>query len=87
MKVPKYQLVQNELRQQIISGKFENGDKFYTEAELTKLYNVSSITVIRAMNELVNKDPNSSTRKGDLRLPFPQRKISQVLGYRDFFNR
>lgn len=53
MKVPKYQLVQNELRQQIISGKFENGDKFYTEAELTKLYNVSSITVIRALNELV----------------------------------
>ncbi|CQR25429.1 transcriptional regulator [Streptococcus varani] len=53
MKVPKYQLVQNELKQQIISGKFENGDKFYTEAELTKLYKVSSITVIRAMNELV----------------------------------
>lgn len=53
MKVPKYQLVQNDLRQQIISGKFENGDKFYTEAELTKLYNVSSITVIRAVNELV----------------------------------
>lgn len=53
MKVPKYQLVQNELRQQITSGKFENGDKFYTEAELTKLYNVSSITVIRALNELV----------------------------------
>ncbi|HEL2575937.1 TPA: GntR family transcriptional regulator [Streptococcus suis] len=53
MKVPKYQLVQNDLRQQIISGKFENGDKFYTEAELTKLFNVSSITVIRAVNELV----------------------------------
>lgn len=53
MKVPKYQLIQNDLRQQIISGKFENGDKFYTEAELTKLFNVSSITVIRAVNELV----------------------------------
>lgn len=53
MKVPKYQRIQNDLRQQIISGKFENGDKFYTEAELTKLYNVSSITVIRAVNELV----------------------------------
>ncbi len=53
MKVPKYQLIQNDLRQQIISGKFENGDKFYTESELTKLYNVSSITVIRAVNELV----------------------------------
>ncbi|MBF0818269.1 GntR family transcriptional regulator [Streptococcus acidominimus] len=53
MKIPKYQQVQNDLQQQIISGKFENGDKFYTEAELTKLYNVSSITVIRAVNELV----------------------------------
>ncbi|HEL2058336.1 GntR family transcriptional regulator [Streptococcus suis] len=53
MKVPKYQLVQNDLRQQIISGKFENGDKFYTESELTKIFNVSSITVIRAVNELV----------------------------------
>lgn len=53
MKIPKYQQVQNDLRQQIISGNFENGDKFYTEAELTKLYNVSSITVIRAVNELV----------------------------------
>lgn len=53
MKVPKYQFIQNDLRQQIISGKFENGDKFYTEAELTKMFNVSSITVIRAVNELV----------------------------------
>lgn len=53
MKVPKYQLIQNDLRQQIISGKFENGDKFYTESELTQHYNVSSITVIRAVNELV----------------------------------
>lgn len=53
MKIPKYQQIQNELRQQIISGQFENGDKFYTEAELTKLYGVSSITVIRAVNELV----------------------------------
>ena len=63
MKVPKYQLIQNSLRQQIISGKFENGDKFYTEAELTKLYNVSSITVIRAVNELV-KDGYLVRRQG-----------------------
>lgn len=31
-------------------GKFENGDKFYTEAELIKIYDVSSITVVRALN-------------------------------------
>lgn len=53
MRIPKYQIIQNDLKQQIIAGKFENGDRFYTEAELCQLYNVSSITVIRAMNEMV----------------------------------
>lgn len=53
MRIPKYQLIKNDLKKQITSGKFENGDRFYTEAELTKLYDVSSITVIRALNDLV----------------------------------
>lgn len=53
MKIPKYQRIQNDLKQQIVTGKFENGDKFYTESELVHLYDVSSITVIRALNELV----------------------------------
>ena len=52
MAVPKYQYIKDELKQKIISGQFENGDKFYTEAELIDLYNVSSITVVRALNEL-----------------------------------
>ena len=37
MAIPKYQHIKDELKQQIISGKFENGDKFYTEAELIKI--------------------------------------------------
>lgn len=53
MRVPKYQLIKNDLVKQITSGKFENGDRFYTEAELTKIHDVSSITVIRALNDLV----------------------------------
>ncbi|MFC5630746.1 MULTISPECIES: GntR family transcriptional regulator [Streptococcus] len=53
MKIPKYQRIQNDLKNQIVTGKFENGDKFYTESELVQLYDVSSITVIRALNELV----------------------------------
>lgn len=53
MRVPKYQIIQNDLKNQITSGKFENGDRFYTEAELCNIYNVSSITVIRALNEMV----------------------------------
>ena len=53
MAIPKYQIIKDELKQQIISGKFENGDKFYTEAELADMFKVSSITVIRALNDLV----------------------------------
>ena len=45
MVIPKYQIIKDELKQQIISGKFENGDKFYTEAELAEMFSVSSITV------------------------------------------
>ena len=52
MAAPKYQQIKDDLKQQIISGKFENGDKFYTESELIKIYNVSSITVVRALNDL-----------------------------------
>ena len=52
MAIPKYQYIKDELKSKIISGKFENGDKFYTEAELITMYDVSSITVVRALNEL-----------------------------------
>ncbi|MDO4670873.1 MAG: GntR family transcriptional regulator [Aerococcus sp.] len=50
--VPKYQQVKDDLKERILSEKFENGDRFYTEAELVEMYSVSSITVIRALNEL-----------------------------------
>lgn len=50
--VPKYQQVKDDLKERILSEKFENGDRFYTEAELVDMYGVSSITVIRALNEL-----------------------------------
>lgn len=55
MKEPKYLRIKNDLKQQIISGQFENGDRFYTEAELIKRYDVSSITVIRSLNDLVKE--------------------------------
>ncbi|MDQ0222832.1 GntR family transcriptional regulator [Streptococcus moroccensis] len=55
MRIPKYQMIKNDLKQQLRSGKFENGDKFYTEAELIDIFQVSSITVIRALNDLVTE--------------------------------
>ena len=52
MAIPKYQYIKDELKNKIISGQFESGDKFYTEAELIAMYDVSSITVVRALNDL-----------------------------------
>lgn len=50
---PKYRLIKNALKKELTAGMFESGDQFYTEAELMKRFDVSSITVIRALNELV----------------------------------
>ena len=53
MATPKYLMIKNDLKQQILAGKFEYGDLFYSESALEKMYDVSSITVIRAIKELV----------------------------------
>ena len=52
MAIPKYQYIKDELKNKIISGQFASGDKFFTEAELIAMYDVSSITVVRALNDL-----------------------------------
>ncbi|MBT2733081.1 GntR family transcriptional regulator [Carnobacterium sp. ISL-102] len=54
MGIPKYQQVKDDLLKKIEFGEFKHGDRFYSEVELVKIYNVSSITVIRAVQELVN---------------------------------
>lgn len=54
-KEPKYLKIKKDLLQKITSGIFESGDKFYTETEIKSLYNVSSITAIRAVQELANE--------------------------------
>lgn len=54
MRIPKYQQIKDDLLKKIESGEFKHSDRFYSEAELVKIYNVSSITVIRAVQELVN---------------------------------
>ena len=54
MRTPKYALIKEDLRREIESKKFENGQRFYSEAELIERYGVSSITIVRALRELVN---------------------------------
>ncbi|ERL45829.1 GntR family transcriptional regulator [Lactiplantibacillus paraplantarum] len=51
----KYQQVEQFLLYQLKNGDFKEGDKFYSEAELKKRFDVSSATVIKAINELVSK--------------------------------
>lgn len=63
MAIPKYQYIKDELKNKIISGQFSSGDKFYTEAELISMYDVSSITVVRALNDPIlsaNKEKEPS---------------------------
>ncbi|EOT40210.1 MULTISPECIES: GntR family transcriptional regulator [Enterococcus] len=52
---PKYLKIKSDLLQKIRQGEFEPGEQFYSESELIKMYDVSSITVIRALKELVSE--------------------------------
>ncbi|WP_159721102.1 GntR family transcriptional regulator [Streptococcus halichoeri] len=52
---PKYQHIKEELYNDILSNHYKIGQQFYTEAELIDKYQVSSITVIRALKELENE--------------------------------
>ncbi|MBY4797429.1 GntR family transcriptional regulator [Collinsella sp. AGMB00827] len=54
MGVPKYQIIRNELEAEILSGDFKPGDRFYSERDLIERFNVSSITVIRAIRDLAD---------------------------------
>ncbi len=49
IKRPKYQQIKEELQNQILSDHYHVGDKFFTEAELIERFQVSSITIIRAL--------------------------------------
>ena len=53
MSEPKYLHIENQLKEEIYHGKFKYGDMFYSEKELAEKFNVSSITVIRAVKDLV----------------------------------
>ncbi|MDD2588939.1 MAG: GntR family transcriptional regulator [Atopobiaceae bacterium] len=55
MRVPKYLSIEEDLRKQIVSGTFESGDRFYSESELCRMYDASSITVIHAIKDLVSQ--------------------------------
>jgi DNA-binding GntR family transcriptional regulator len=50
--LPKYEIIKQDLLQMIKNHEFIPGEKFYTEADIKRNYNVSSITAVKALNEL-----------------------------------
>lgn len=52
--IPKYQKIKQDLLSQIKTHKFIPGDRFYSEADIKKIYDVSSITAVKALNELTS---------------------------------
>ncbi|CAM3984111.1 GntR family transcriptional regulator [Mesobacillus zeae] len=55
MEIPKYLEIKNDIKDKIINGVFVPGEKIYSENELKKQYGVSSTTVVKAIQELVNE--------------------------------
>jgi len=53
--IPLYQQLKTKIKDSIISGQLKQGDKIQTEEELSKVYNVSRITVRSAISELVDE--------------------------------
>ncbi|MGM9903760.1 GntR family transcriptional regulator [Enterococcus sp. 10A9_DIV0425] len=50
--IPKYEQIKQELLTEIKNHLFVPGDKFYSEADIKRKYSVSSITAVKALNEL-----------------------------------
>ncbi|MBF4692079.1 GntR family transcriptional regulator [Fusibacter ferrireducens] len=55
-KVPKYLQIKQDIIKAIKSGDLRPGDKVDSESVLKKKYNVSTITVRKAFNDLINED-------------------------------
>lgn len=53
--IPLYVQIKEYIIDKINSGFFKPGDKIYSEAELKEKFKVSSTTVVKALNELVNE--------------------------------
>lgn len=52
--IPKYEQIKQDLLSQIKQHQFVPGDKFYSESDIKKKYDVSSITAVKALNQLTN---------------------------------
>ena len=61
--VTKYQKLQTALKAELSSGRFQVGDRFYTERQIMQKYRVSGITVARALSEMTEQGYFERKRK------------------------
>ncbi len=54
--MPKYMVIANQLKQRIFSGEFSDDQQLPQEVRLTKAYNVSRITIRKALDVLVSDE-------------------------------
>jgi len=52
--LPKYEQIKQDLLREIKNHTFIPGDKFYSEADIKRKYAASSITAVKALNELTS---------------------------------
>ncbi len=52
----KYKMIVADLTDKISHDGFHKGDKFYSEADIKRLYNVSSTTAVKVLNEMAQRD-------------------------------
>ena len=55
-KIPLYYQLKEQIKQHILNGKYKNGDLIPSERELSDNYAISSTTIRRALNDLVQEN-------------------------------
>lgn len=75
--IPLYQQLSDEIKEQILLGKLKAGDRLMTEAELSQQYEVSRITVRKAIELLV--DEGYVLRKQGIGTFIAEKKLRRVV--------
>jgi GntR family transcriptional regulator len=88
-KTPIYQKIENDIKEQIGSGKIKKGEMIHSENELKEIYSVSRMTVRQALNNLVNegylyRHKGKGTFVSDTKI---EKRIQGLLGFTEEMNR
>lgn len=90
---PKYILVKRGILQQILNGELHPKDKLLSECDYANLYQVSNITVRKALSELVDegyiyrvKGKGSFVKSRDLKEETSNKLIALILSAEDYYD-